>query len=327
MTDELLALIPATDSAVVQLAAARWVIARQDSEAWTRDDQSEFDIWLNEGAANRVAFLRADQAWQRTSRAAALKRPMREPAVRPRAKQLPDIKVIATIGASLLLSAGVFGYFMQPDYTPYETPVGGRQILTLSDGSQIELNTNSKVRIAKIDNARRVIVDRGDVYFDVRHDGRRPFVVTAHGRTLVDLGTKFLVRERPESLEISLLEGKLRLDAPKGGNSPATIMAPGEVAIATDQTTSLKKGGRAAFTTELSWRQGILIFHHTPLSDAVAEFNRYTTRKITISNPVVARLEINGKFRTNDIAMFADVTADVLGLKADKRDDRIVIGR
>ncbi len=59
----------------------------------------------------------------------------------------------------------------------------------------------------------------------------------------------------------------------------------------------------------------------------MAEFNRYTTRKITITNPAVARLEINGKFRTNDIAMFADVTADVLGLKADKQDDRIAIGR
>jgi transmembrane sensor len=326
MNDELLALVPATDSAAVQLAAARWVIARQDNESWSPDDQTEFDAWLNETAANRVAFLRADQAWQRTSRAAALKRPMREPAVQSLSR-LPGAKLVAAIGTVLLLSAGAFGYFTQPNYIPYETPVGGRQILTLADGSQIELNTNSKVRIAKIENSRRVIVDRGDVYFDVRHDSRRPFVVTAHGRTLVDLGTKFLVRERPEALEVSLLEGKLRLDAPKGGKGPATIMAPGEVAVATEQTTSVTKGAHTALATELSWRQGILIFHHTPLSEAVAEFNRYTTRKITISNPVIARLEINGKFRTNDISMFADVTADVLGLKADKHDDRIVIGR
>jgi transmembrane sensor len=327
MNDELAALVPATEAAAVQLAAARWVIARQDGESWSADDQAEFDGWLDEAVAHRLAFLRADQAWQRTSRAAALKRPMREPAVQVRTGQLPGAKLAAAIGAVLLLGAGAFGYFAQPNYTPYETPVGGRQILTLSDGSQIELNTNSKVRIASAQNARRVIVDKGDVYFDVRHNARRPFVVVAHGRTLVDLGTKFLVRERPDALEVSLLEGKLKLEAPKGGNTPATIMAPGEVAVATERTTSVAKSEHTAIATELSWRQGILIFHHTPLSEAVAEFNRYTTRKITIANPVVARLEINGKFRTNDIAMFADVTADVLGLKADKRDDRIVIGR
>ncbi|HVP85710.1 MAG TPA: FecR domain-containing protein [Rhizomicrobium sp.] len=327
MTDELAALVPATESAAVQLAASRWVVSRQDGEHWTADDQAEFDTWLNASVANRISFLRAEQAWARTSRAAALKRPMREPAPQPHSNQLPGAKFVAAIAAALLLGAGAFSYFSQPNYTPYETPVGGRQILTLSDGSQIELNTNSKVRIASAQNARRVIVDKGDVYFDVRHDARRPFVVVAHGRTLVDLGTKFLVRERPDALEVSLLEGKLKLEAPKGGNTPATIMAPGEVALATERTTSVTRTEHAAITTELSWRQGILIFHHTPLSEAVAEFNRYTTRKIAIANPLVARLEINGKFRTNDVAMFADVTADVLGLKADKRDDRIVIGR
>jgi transmembrane sensor len=327
MNDELLALVPSTHSAAIQLAAARWVIARQDNESWPTDDQAEFDAWLDETPAHRVAFLRADQAWQRTSRAAALKRPMRDCLPQSRGPRRSGVKLVAAIGTVLLLGAGAFGYFARPGYTLYETPVGGRQILTLPDGSQIELNTNSKVRIARGENGRRVIVDSGDVYFDVRHDGRRPFVVTAHGRTLVDLGTKFLVRERPEALEVSLLEGKLRLDAPKGARGPATIMAPGEVAVATERTTSVTKSAHKALATELSWRQGVLIFHHTPLSEAVAEFNRYTTRKIMIANPAVARLEINGKFRTNDIAMFADVTADVLGLKADKRDDRIVIGR
>lgn len=327
MNDELAALVPATDSAQVQLAAARWVIARQDGESWSAQDQMELDAWLGLDVANRVSFLRAEQAWQRTSRTVALKRPMKETQAPPRSMHLASAKLAAAIGAVLLLGAGGFGYFSQPTYTPYETPVGGRQILSLADGSQIELNTNSKVRIAKMENTRRVIVDRGDVYFDVRHDVRHPFVVTVHGRTLVDLGTKFLVRERPESLEVSLLEGKLRLDAPNGGKGRATIMAPGEVAVATEQTTSVTKTAHSAFATELSWRQGVLIFHHTPLAEAVAEFNRYTTRKITIANPVVARLEINGKFRTNDIAMFADVTADVLGLKADKHDDHIVIGR
>ena len=58
----------------------------------------------------------------------------------------------------------------------------------------------------------------------------------------------------------------------------------------------------------------MLVFHHTALAEAAAEFNRYNDYKVIVADPSLGRLEINGKFRTTDVGMFADVAADVLGL-------------
>jgi transmembrane sensor len=47
----------------------------------------------------------------------------------------------------------------------------------------------------------------------------------------------------------------------------------------------------------LSWREGYLRFHETALADAVAEMNRYNTRKIVIEDPELAAIRISGSFR------------------------------
>jgi transmembrane sensor len=54
----------------------------------------------------------------------------------------------------------------------------------------------------------------------------------------------------------------------------------------------------------LSWRNGFVAFHETTLAEAVAEFNRYTARKIVIEDTSIAGLRIGGNFRSNDADAF-----------------------
>lgn len=75
----------------------------------------------------------------------------------------------------------------------------------------------------------------------------------------------------------------------------------------------------------LSWRTGVLMFQHTTLADAVAEFNRYNDRKIVISQTTIGRLTINGTFPSNDVEPFVEVARAVFGLEATKRKDEIVL--
>lgn len=313
----------------IQMAASRWVIDRKVCDAWSVEEQANLDNWLNASVANRIAYLRADMAWSRTARAAALRQPApdanaKSPVKRPRSWHL---KWIASLGVVALLGAGAAQYFYGPHYVAYATPVGGHEILTLSDGSQLELNTDSAVRVADGSDARQVIVEKGEVYFDIRHDHVHPFVVLAQGRQINDLGTKFVVREKSDRLEIALLEGRVRVDAPDGSGKPATNMKPGDVAVATSRSTVVSRRQPENLSVELSWRQGVLTFHHTALAEAVAEFNRYNSRKVVVADAKVGQLEINGKFRTNDVDMFTDVTADILGLHVEKLADKILMGR
>lgn len=313
----------------IQMEASRWVVDAQTAQDWTDDDRKALNEWLNSSIAHKVAYLRAEQAWSRTKRASALKPPPREKDVSVRVGRFPVLamKLAAGIGAIAFLGAVSAWQFIGQDYATYRTPIGGRQILNLSDGSRLELDTNSVVRVARHSADREVIVDRGEVYFDVKHDPKRPFVVLAGGRKILDLGTKFLVRERAERLEIAMYEGRVRLGAPKGSDERPANLTAGDVAIATANATSISKGSKSSLSDALSWRSGILVFHHTALAEAVAEFNRYNDYKIVVADAALGRLEINGKFRTNDIRMFADVTADVLGLHVQQRDGYALIER
>jgi transmembrane sensor len=316
-------------SSEIQMEASRWVVDARTSEDWSQDDQTALNEWLNSSITHKVAYLRAEQAWGRTARAAALKAPAREQETAQRAGRflLLSLKLAAGIGAIAVLGALAAAQLSGQDYATYRTPIGARQILKLSDGSRLELNTNTIVRIARHSADREVIVDRGEVYFDVKHDAKRPFVVLAGGRKILDLGTKFLVKDGADRLEVAMYEGRVRLGVPQGsGERPANLTA-GDVAIATPRATTISKSSPTALSDTLSWRRGVLEFHHTSLAQAAAEFNRYSDYKIVVAEPAIGRLEINGKFRTDDIRMFADVTADVLGLHVRKQDGYTLIER
>lgn len=314
-------------SSQIQMEASRWVINARTSDDWSEDDRAALDNWLNASVAHKVAYLRADHAWGCSGRAAALKQPEKERAAAnaPAKFSFLSLKFAAAIGAIAVMGL-LAAQLTRQDYTIYRTPVGGRQLLKLSDGSRLELNTNSVIRIAKHSANREIIIDRGEVYFDVKHDPRRPFVVFAQGRKILDLGTKFLVNERPGRLEVEMYEGRVRLAAPSGAGHAVNLTA-GDLAVATADKTTITKSAAEALSDALSWRNGVLAFHHTPLASAAAEFNRYSNYKLIVADSGIGKLEINGKFRTTDIAMFADVAADVLGLHVRKLDNYALIER
>lgn len=313
----------------VQMAASRWVIERRASEDWSEEDQIRLDNWLNESTANLVAYWRADQAWDRTFRVAALKQPQSTVVRRDHGSMFKflALRIAASLIVIATLSAAASYLFLGPKYVTYTTPIGGRETLKLSDGSRIELNTNTVLRFAARIGQREVILDRGEAYFEIKHDPAHPFIVKARGRQITDVGTKFIVRGEPRGLEVALVEGQVLLSAPDGIDAPAVDLTAGNVAIATSSDTSISKRSQQALLDELSWRQGVLVFHHTTLASAVAEFNRYNTHKLAVSDPRAALMTIDGKFRAGDVETFTEVAQDVLHLHVERQGDETVMSR
>lgn len=313
----------------VQMSASRWVIERRASENWSEDDQRRLDAWLNESTAHLVAYWRADQAWDRTFRAAALRQPF--PSVTKRDPsglfKFLSLRIAASLIVIATLSTAAAYLFLGPKYVTYTTPVGGREILRLSDGSRIELNTNTVLRFSTRVGQRQAILDKGEAYFEIKHDPAHPFTVKAGGRQITDVGTKFLVRGEPRHLEVALLEGRVLLSAPNGTDAPAVDLTPGSVAIATAADTSISKRSQQALKDELGWRQGVLVFHHTTLATVVAEFNRYNTHKLVVDDPRAALMTINGTFRAGDVETFTEVAQDVLHLRVQRQGDETVMSR
>jgi transmembrane sensor len=322
--------VPLGDAKLIEAQAADW-FQRRRFWNWTAEDQTKLDAWLAQSMAHSVAYWRLDAGFEGTERLTALRHP-RLGAVdaTPRRNWRPLFLRVAA--ATVVVSAvGAFALRYEaplPVEKTYATAIGATKHITLADGSSIELNTNTKLRVSIGRNQRRVWLDRGEAYFQVAHDASRPFVVTAGKRQITDLGTKFLVRRGLTQVEIAVSQGRVRLEATDEARAFAPVeLIKGEVVVANDKQIVVKTTTPKKLANELGWRHGVLIFDHTTLADAAREFNRYNEGKLIIEDPQVAQLTIDGTFRSNNVGLFARAAKDLLGLKIELRGSDTVIAR
>jgi len=314
-----------TERQRIDMRAAAYV-ERRDGPTWTADEEAELEAWLNQASAHRVAFLRLNASWKRTERLVALRSPeastMRSPSTMEWQRPL---KFAVALGLTIALSGAVAFSILTPRYDTYATTVGGHETLTLHDGSRIELNTNTVVRVSQNPSRRLVRLDKGEAFFEIRHDSHHPFVVVAAGHRLVDLGTKFSVRADADHLKVALVEGSVRVETQTGQGE--RTLSPGDVLLASTGSLSVKKQPLATLATTLAWRRGMLVFHETSLLDAAQEFNRYNETKIVIHDPNAARETINGMLPANDLEEFSRMARNIFGLRTEKRGSEILFTR
>src|SRR6185437_9695864 len=132
-----------SDASSIEWKAADWLQRRQFWN-WSADDQAQLDVWLAESSAHRVAFLRLKSGYAQTERLVALRSIKPEPESRLRARWFQAIAALIAISA---IGAGGALYFKKSEGVTYATPVGGRQTLTLADGTRIELNTDTVLKL------------------------------------------------------------------------------------------------------------------------------------------------------------------------------------
>ena len=195
----------------------------------------------------------------------------------------------------------------------FTTAVGERQTVKLPDGSELTLNTDTVVRTRADGSRRLVYLDKGQAYFKVAKDARHPFVVCAAGRTITALGTVFDVRVDHGIFKVTLVEGKVRVEAPAVTNRvagdatskpaiQATEMTPGSELLA--PANGEWRLIQANAVAETSWTRGQLIFDNTPLKDVVAELNRYSRTQIVVPSEDLQNTPISGNFKPGDVGGF-----------------------
>jgi transmembrane sensor len=312
------------DAETIRAEAAIRLIGRRDCEEWSEKDQAELETWLAETPANRIAYIRLEAAWRRADRLVAMQPPNTEPS-----KSVRAWAIRIAIGAVVMAAAlsGVFAYITRPQIEFYATALGGHETITLSDGSHIELNTDTALRTTLYRNARLVWIDKGEAYFRIRHNAAHPFIVNAGSGQVTDLGTEFFVRREAGRVEISLLEGRARFDSVGRSRSQSTDLVPGDELVATENSVSKLRAKTDELAHSLSWRNGLLVFDNLPLSDVAASFNRYNREKLVVAGADVARMTVVGTFRTDGVARFAHVAHDILGLQITREGNEIIISR
>jgi transmembrane sensor len=241
-------------------------------------------------------------------------------------------KLALSAAAALLFAVGGGLYLaLAPNGERYATPVGGLASVPMPDGSNVTLNTNSQIRIALTDTERRVELGHGEAFFEVSKDPKRPFVVRAGDKRVIAVGTKFSVRREGDDIEIVVTEGKVRVEDgavrqdSRVGGSADVFLTPGSIARADDAGVLVQQRTLPEAEEHLSWRTGWLTFRDLGLADAIAEFNRYSARKIVIQDPAIASLKIEGNFRATNVEAFVRLLESGFPVRAEVRADQILL--
>ncbi|TSB01580.1 FecR family protein [Sphingorhabdus contaminans] len=212
-----------------------------------------------------------------------------------------------------------------PDAEALTTPIGGRKMVRLTDGSRIELNTQTLVRADITNQRREVWLEKGEAYFEVKRADKLPFIVHAGNRTVTVLGTKFSVRRNGDQVYIAVVEGRVRVDESQSGEAPrTTIITGGEMVVAQGLSTLVTAKQAARVESNLAWRDGMLSFDRMSLGEAAAEFNRYNDQKIIVE-PSAAAIRIGGTFRASNVDAFVRLLDNAYGLHVEEHDGQIVI--
>ena len=306
-----MSVLPADETRTVEQMAADWFALRRSGPLGAEDAQA-FEAWLAADPEHRAAYDNLEHYWQV---AAAVREDPQVLAMRDGADRRWRMRRVVTWGGAIAASIAVLVVAAVWLWSPvlisgrqdFETAVGQTQTVMLPDGSAVTLDTDSVMRVHLTAGERRIHLDRGRAFFRVAHDATRPFRVVAAGRTVTALGTVFEVRADPRRFEVTLVEGRVRVEEPPKltAAKPASVeLTPGAQLVAT--ANSSWAVAETDVARETSWLDGRLAFDNDPLSTVVAEMNRYSDKKIVIRDPAVANTPVLGVFRAGDVDAFVD---------------------
>lgn len=209
---------------------------------------------------------------------------------------------IAIVGFVVGIASGLSG-------TTYETRVGEQRFISLPDGSTLNLNARSSVRIRFTRAERRVDLLAGQALFRVAKDSARPFVVRSDSAAVRAVGTVFDVYRRKNGTQVTVVEGRVAVQErePSGASQlfgrsvpelrPVLVSAGEQVDVESKVIAAPRRADTVAAT---AWIQHRLVFASSRLADVVDEFNRYNVRQIHVAPGPLEDLHISGVYISTD---------------------------
>jgi transmembrane sensor len=314
--------------------ASVWIVRLHGAHR-TPELEAGFRRWLEASPDNAAEFERVTAVWESAPHASIAGVPRVTQWEAP-SSNLRRWAIAATL--LLFVAGGVFlDYRLERD-PEYVTAIGEQRTVPLDDGSRIALNSNSKVKIEITAKRRTVRLLRGEAFFEVAHNQERPFVVIAGDNQVTAVGTAFEVRYEPDHIDVTLVEGKVNVTS-----TVEPLELPASVSSSLSGSSKLSSSGYAMTAGErlrvakgapskidaprvdavTAWRRGEVMLDDTPLTDAIAEMNRYSKSALVIDGSNIATLHVSGIYHTGDSEGFAQTVAQLYGLQVTQEGGQI----
>lgn len=291
--------------------AAAW-IARLHADSHGAADETAFRAWLAADPAHQAAFAAVTETWDA---AGGLRGVGRTTVPRQSSRR----GVLVGLGAALAV-AGAFGAWQRATAGVYQTGLGEQRRVDLEDGSELLLDTETRLRVRLAAHLRQVDLARGRVNCRVAPDPARPFVVEAGAERVTVTGTTVDIRRDSGQVSVICLQGDAEVEA---GAVPRQRLGAGQrLKITSGRAQAID---RPALPPLVAWQDGQALFDNESLADAVREMNRYSRVKLVLDDPRLAGLRVSGLYHVGDNAAFARSITSLLPVLVRRRDDDLLL--
>lgn len=331
--------------------ALRWSVLLKSKQA-SDSDRAAFEQWLQADPRHEEAWIQAQQVWMRVGKIgpafanrpppppprryhapppAVATRPdapqlaadpaLRGPAPAPRARRASRRHFFLTAAAMAALSVPAALVLWRPGlFADLRTGVGERRSLTLQDGSKVELAGASALSVDFTAAERRVVLQSGEAFFDVVDDAARPFVVEAADGRVRTQGGAFDIRLASGAATV-VVTGR-SADVSLAGQPTVNLVMGQEVRYGAGRMGDAREADMARIE---AWRRDRLIYLNAPLSDVVADLERYRPGRIVMTDRSLHDIPVTGSFSTRQTDTAIDLIASTVSLDVRRLTDFLVV--
>lgn len=308
--------------------------------------QADFNAWLRRSPEHVQAYLQISALWENADMLGTrlggdikglVERAQREGNVHPFGRAVPTgatpaptirparsslrslLAVAASVAVVTLLSVTTVWVYVQRGV--YVTDIGEQRSITLDDGSSVELNARSRLKVRFSERERSVELLAGQALFHVAKDRTRAFVVTSGATQLRAVGTQFDVYRKRSGTIVTVVEGRVAVAGPllpassstnSSSKNPAEVLLQAGQQLVVSTTPSanvadLPTPRPANVAVATAWTEKKLMFDGVPLREVIEEFNRYNRRQLVIHDPSISEFRLSGVFASTDSARLLDV--------------------
>jgi transmembrane sensor len=292
----------------IEVKAAEWLSRRRDDKHSPEED-AQFYAWIEADPRHGEAYDALALTLEDVGQLPELSK-----LVSPRR---PRWTARTVVGAGIALACIGLVFFTQAQNNPTQTiatEIAQTRTVTLEDGSVVYLGAGSTIRTRFDSNARHVVLEGGEAYFEVAHDASHPFYVEAGGTVVRVLGTRFHVHRGASGVRVAVSEGRVQVRDTRAITltSPAVReLTAGQATEIQDRPTYIAFAAvappvEAAPASVGVWQSGRFAYDNATLADVVADINRYYRPSVRLADPAAAEQRVTAAFRVDEIPAFID---------------------
>lgn len=324
-----------------------WVlITRVLSNEASSSEKEELKQWLNQKPKNRELFEELSATWNQEvgdisflfDSEAGLKR-LRSKIKTSELEKQQELTLQSRrtanfnplkIAASIVLLIGIVSAFVtyrffeepQVEQKVYATTEVEQRIVTLPDGSEVRLNTNSRISFPEgFAGTERTVELQGEAFFDVEEDPDKPFRITSGDAEVKVLGTSFSVKEQPQKAIMVVVEEGLvsfRHQADKEG----VKLREGSLGLLQKDKTSINIE-EAKTSNYFSWMNGELSFDKMPLKDVMLQLERIYGIKTAFKDSSLTSLQLTAHTNKLTLEEVLNLISQSLGISYQEDGDTV----